>query len=67
MKSKSANIDRRKPSGEPQFIDDNIWYYESKTGIEIVAENRDENDMLLHVSHVKIPWSMLKTSMKRCC
>lgn len=47
-----------KPSLEPQRVDGDCWYYETRSGIEIYTP-----EGAISV----IPWRMLEASRKRCC
>ena len=49
-----------KPSLKSQNVSPHLWYYEDRNGIDVVVEPAQ------HRQIYKIPWSMLKKSLKRC-
>lgn len=53
-----------KLSDNPQEIDKHNWYYEHKTGIEVIHEIYMDG-VYQQTDHIKIPWSKLRNSVRR--
>lgn len=51
-------------SPKPQNLNDDQWYYEEPNGIAVVAWVRGEDKRRV-VTHIEIPWSMLRRSLAR--
>lgn len=51
-------------SRDPQEINQRNWYYEELKGIDIIHEVYSGNTYL-ETTHIKIPWKMLRASLKR--
>ena len=49
----------------PVEIDEDSWYYEDKTGIDLIHEERDLEGNFIKTVHIKIPWRKLVTTMER--
>ena len=57
---------KRKPSNEPQGINDDAWYYENRSSIEVILRVYDNNGRYLETGRVRIPWKKIRASMRRC-
>lgn len=55
-----------KPSRHPQNISKTAWYYENPRSISVLVEARDANGHHLKTTEVRIPWSRLLKTAKRC-
>lgn len=54
------------PSLNPQSINDDNWYYENKGSIDIIHQVRDNKNKLIRTDEVRIPFSKLITTLRRC-
>lgn len=54
------------PSDEPQHINKNLWYYETKRCVEIIQDVTPFPFKTTHLVRVTIPWTRLLASAKRC-
>jgi hypothetical protein len=58
---------KAKPSLEAQKVSEVAWYYEYANRIEVVVEVRGtDGQCVAETQIVRIPWSKLLSSLKRC-
>jgi len=55
----------RRPSLEPQGIDDVSWFYDDRKGLLVVHEFR-ERDKYFRTDHFVIPWASILSAARRC-
>ena len=51
--------------GKPMTINEHLWYYEEKKGINIVYEILDEKGKYIRTDQFMIPWKKLLESVNR--
>jgi hypothetical protein len=49
----------------PQHISKSSWYYEEKTHMLFVHENRTADGTWISTDQIKIPWRKIEASLKR--
>lgn len=54
-----------KLSLDPQHINENNWYYETKKGIEIIHQMRNIHGNMICNEIFTIPWKKIENSLKR--
>lgn len=46
-------------------INKTAWWYEEVEGINVVHETRDNNDVWISTTQLKIPWAQIRKALDR--